>query len=85
MTVFQLEHTMSVKELMAWSVYFKDESPDVNEIQMAVLSNMVVSYMGKKNSKYTDFLIRKQATAKTDDKPISNDAILSIFQSMGAK
>ena len=83
MTVFQLEHTMSVRELINWSTYFKDEAPSINEMQMAVLSNMVSSYMGNKKSKYENYLIRKPH--QKEAKVISNNAIISIFQSMGAK
>ena len=83
MTVYHLENTMSVSELMAWSTYFRNEPPDIQEMQMAVLSNMISSYMGNKKSKYANYLIRKPK--QVEDKAISNDAILAVFQSLGAK
>ena len=75
---------MDEKELYNWSVYLKEETPDVNELQMAILSNMISAYMGNKDTKYTNFLIRKQKEDKSTDKPISNYAIKSIFQTLGA-
>ena len=74
---------MDAEELRNWSYYFAEEKPDVQELQMAVLSNMIASYMGVKNSKYTNYLIRKQKEPET--KAMSNDAILAVFQTMGAK
>ncbi len=76
---------MDEDELRNWSIYLRDQTPDVAELQMAVLSNIIISYMGKKNSKYTDFLIRKQNDSTSTDELMSNDAILNAFQSMGAK
>lgn len=60
MTVHQLTHSLTAEEYRNWSIYLRDEQPDAHEYQLAILSNMVVTYMGKKNSKYTDFLIRGQ-------------------------
>ena len=74
---------MDEEELRNWSYYFAEEKPDVMELQMSVLSNMIASYMGVKNSKYTNFLIRKQK--EVESKPMSNSAIIAAFQTMGAK
>jgi len=79
-TVNELENSMDKEELFKWSLYFKQEKPDVNELQMSVLSNMIARYMGSKNSKHTDYLIRHQEPVKT--KAISNDAIKNIFSAI---
>ena len=85
MTVNVMEQSMDEDELRGWADYFAEETPDVNELQMAVLSNMIASYMGNKNSKYTDFLIRTQRDSTDTDKPITNDAIIDVFRNMVVK
>jgi len=52
---------------------------------MAILSNMVASYMSKKKKSYKDFLIRKEVAAEVEDKKISNAAILAVFGNLGAR
>ncbi len=84
MTVHQLEHSMTYEELVNWSVYLSEESPDPQELQMSVLLSMISSYMGGK-SKREDFLIRKEANTQTKKKPISNESILAMFQTLSAK
>jgi len=84
MTVHVMERSMSEQELYNWSVYLKNEKPDVNELQMAVLANMISSYMGNKKSKFENFLIRKQ-NKETTNKPMSNSSILGAFQALAAK
>jgi len=82
-TVNELENSMDREELLKWSLYFKEEKPTPEELQMAVLSNMISTYMGRKNSKYTDYLIRHHEPVKT--KAISNEAIKNIFAAMVVK
>ena len=63
-------HTLSANEYYRWFVYINEyEPPDVNEVQTAVLSNMIASFMGSKNSTYKNFLIRGKKQAK---KKVSN-------------
>ena len=85
MTVYQLENSLTHDELYKWSLYLAEETPDVNELQMAILSNMVASYMSKKKKSYKDFLIRKEVAAEVEDKKISNAAILAVFGNLGAR
>ncbi len=85
MTVYQLENSLTHEELYKWSLYLAEETPDVNELQMAILSNMVASYMSKKKKSYKDFLIRKEVVAEVEDKKISNAAILAVFGNLGAR
>ena len=84
MTVYQLELSMGVDEFQNWSTYLRDETPSPNELQMAVLSNMISRYMGNKTSTYKDFLIRKQNKTPISNKPISNTALLETFKTLGA-
>ena len=81
MTVNMMEQSMDEAELYKWSLYLDDETPDVPELQNAILSNMIARYMGSKNSKYEDFLIRgkKKEAAST---LMSADAIKAAFKSM---
>ena len=75
---------MTYEELINWSVYLSEESPDPQELQMSVLLHMMSNYMGGK-SKREDFLIRKEAQTQTKKKPISNESILAMFQTLSAK
>jgi len=75
---------MTREELHSWNKYLNEETPDIQEMQMAVMSNMIARYAGSKTSKFNDFLIRKPREI-SDDKPISNSQILATFQSLGAK
>jgi len=73
---------MSEEEYSNWFLYItKYETPDVNEIQMAVLTNIAVSFAGsKKKTTYKDFLVRGNSE-KSSNKPISASAIRDVFKS----
>lgn len=45
-------------EYNKWLLFLQDEEPDVNEIQLAVLSTLVSNALGGK-SKVNDFIVRK--------------------------
>ena len=83
MPVGVMLNSMSEDEYQNWFLYIqKHETSTVNEIQMAVLTNIAMSFAGsKKKTTYRDFLIRGQG--KTQKKtPISSDAIKAVFQSI---
>jgi len=84
MTVHQLEHSMTYEELVNWSVYLSEESASPNELQFSILLHMLSNYLGGKQ-KREDFLIRKEANTQTKKKPISNESILAMFQTLSAK
>ena len=81
MTVNVMLNSMSEEEYTNWSKYItKHETPDVQEIQLAVISNLIVSAMGsKKKTTYKDFLLRGNTKKK---EPISSDAIKAIFATL---
>ena len=56
-TVANLHNQMSYKEFEGWVSYLNTKGPNVAEVQMAVLSNLVASGLGSKNSKVDDFLV----------------------------
>ena len=85
MTVHVMERSMDENELRDWAIYLNEETPDVAELQTAILSNMIASYMGVKNTKYENFLVRKPREQKVDDKPISNEAIKAVFRTFVTK
>ena len=68
---------MPHKELMGWLSYMRYEEPDVQEIQLAVLSTLVSSGLGNKKAKVDNFLIRKRAPtqATADTKGVSEKQV----------
>ena len=65
-TVADLHNRITYKEFQGWVSYLNTKGPDVAEVQMAVLSNLVASGLGAKNSKVKDYLI---SSKKAVDKP----------------
>ena len=63
-TVAALHEKMTYKEFEGWVSYLNTKGPDVNEVQMAVLSNLVASGLGSKNSKVDNFLISGKTSPK---------------------
>ena len=64
---------------MAWLSYFRYDEPDVQEMQLAVLSTLVSNGLGGK-AKVTDFLIRKPDNPTVSiGKEMSPDAVKSVF------
>ena len=56
-TVADLHEKITYKEFQGWVSYLNSKGPDVTEVQLAVLSNLVASGLGSKNSKVTDFIL----------------------------
>ena len=57
---------------MNWVTYLNTKDPDIQEIQMAVLSLQVSSGLGAKNPKLEDFLISgKKKQSQTTKKPLT--------------
>lgn len=65
MPVFALKTIMPIGEFKKWMIFLKDDEPDVNELQMAVLSTLVSTGLGDKKAKVADFIIRKPQKEKT--------------------
>lgn len=78
MPVFMLKNMLPLSEYYLWQSYFTHKSPQVPEIQMAVLSNLVSSGLGGK-SKVTDFLISEQTKQKPNKKGMSEESVRAAF------
>ena len=63
-TVADLHDKMTYKEFEGWVSYLNYKGPDVAEVQMAVLSNLVASGLGAKKSKVNDFLVSGKTSPK---------------------
>jgi len=82
MPVDVMLRSMSEDEYLNWFAYVSEyEQSDVNELQMAVLTNIAMSFAGsKKKTTYKDFLIRDRSKGKKA--PIGNEAIKNVFLAM---
>ena len=70
---------------MAWLSYFRYDEPDIQEMQMAVLSAMVSNGLGGK-AKVTDFLMRKpEKETVSGTNVMSEDAVRSVFSGVAHK
>lgn len=58
---------MPMSEFRRWMIFLKDDEPDVNETQMAVLSTLVSTGLGNKKAKVNDFIIRKPKKTITEN------------------
>ena len=65
-TVADLHDKISYKEFEGWVSYLNTKGPDVAEVQMAVLSNLVASGLGAKNSKVDNFLISSKSAPTSE-------------------
>ena len=81
MPVFALKATLPHSEYMGWLSYLRYEEPDVQEIQLAVLSTLVSSGLGNKKAKVDNFLIRDRGVSKKTTGASENEvrAALGMF------
>jgi hypothetical protein len=87
MSVAKLRMTISPREFAGWMVFFRDQDPDIPEIQMATLSLMVAQGLGSKKAKHDDYLIRKPTllekkgptVAHTPDGVLTQNEVMSVF------
>ena len=82
--VLTMKSMLTSKEFFGWVKYFNAQEPDVPEIQMAVLSNIVSSALGGK-SKIEDFLIRKQKPKQSSHKIMSPQEVSAVFAGIAKK
>ncbi len=78
---------MPLSEYYRWMSYFRYEEPDVEEMQLAVLSTLVSNGLGGK-SKVKDFLIRQhQETTQTTGKQqgMSSEDVKRAFMGVAIK
>ena len=77
-----MKSVLTVEEYQKWVSYFTYQEPDVPEIQMAVLSNMVAAGLGAKKTKIDNFLVRKnniENYVRPGLKPMSDKDIMGVF------
>ena len=77
-TVADLHLKLTYKEFNGWVTYLNTKGPDVPEVQMAALSNLVASGLGAKNSKVDNFLISGKTSSKK--KATAYDSFAAIAQ-----
>jgi len=80
-----MKMTITQQEFNGWVYYLNNKGPDVEEIQLAVLTNMVAQGLGSKKSKVTDYIISKTHEPKsepTDTKVMSASAVKAAFSSL---
>ena len=85
MPVWGMKQLLTTKEFNDWVEYLYTKGPDVQEIQMAVLSNMVAQGLGSKKSKVDDFIISKQKPQKQTTNVMSADEVSSVFGGLSKK
>jgi len=76
-TVADLHEKLTYKEFQGWVSYLNSKGPDVSEIQLAVLTNLVASGLGSKKSKVTDFILSK-TDGKTTKPKTAFDSFAAI-------
>lgn len=73
----ELEDGMSEDEYGDWIAFDKDEPINSFEIQLAILSQMVSSFMGNK-TEVGDFLLQR----KPEETPVNNDNLEVALKGM---
>ena len=76
---------MSQREFYGWLDYLNDKGPDVQELQLAVLSNMVASGLGSKKSKVSDFIITKQRQQISSTGVMDEKTVRSTFSALARR
>lgn len=84
MPVWVMKQMLPPSEFRGWLKYIANKQPDVNEMQMAVLTAMVAQGLGSKNASYKDFLIRKQETRGQKNNIMSAGEVKSIFSGLAS-
>ncbi len=82
--VIVMKSMLTQKEFFGWVKYFNTREPDAQEIQMAVLSNIVSGALGGK-SKIEDFLIHKTHKSQDSLRPMSAKEVAGVFAGVAKK
>lgn len=71
---------MTTREFIGWQLYFKNKGPDIQEIQLAVLSTIVSNGLGGKR-KVGDFLItnEREKHIPKNQKGMSETSVRAAF------
>jgi len=62
MPVFVMRSVLSANEFTGWLLYLQQRGPDVNEIQMAMLTTLVGKGLGDKSATIEKFIISNTET-----------------------
>ena len=81
MPVSELNTRLTKKEYHQWIAYFNQKQPDVQEMQMAILTSMVAQGLGSKKAQMNDFLIHKLKPTDNELKPLPMGDIEAVFAS----
>ncbi len=69
--------------------YFSNKPPDISEIQLAIISTLIVNAMGsKKKAKVDDFIISKQISKKDKRgllEPMPENEVRSTFAGISVR
>ena len=79
MTVTEIKLSMSVNEFNGWKRYLEHEPTNSVEVQLALIAQMMASFMGTKKPKLEDYLITQFKERKPQQEPITGKQILAIF------
>ena len=58
-TVADLHSKITVAEFNGWVSYLNSKPPDVTEVQLAIIANIISSGLGAKNSNVEDYILSK--------------------------
>ncbi len=81
-----MRQVLSRTEYMQWLAYFKYKQPDIQELQMAVLSTIVVNAVSSKSkAKVDDFIISHKHVPKVKKQGMSESEVRSSFAGFATK
>ena len=81
MSVVAMKASMPQKEFNGWVLYLSEKGPDIEEIQLAVLSTLVSQGLGGK-SKVEDFILSKVQEPKKTNEVMSASDISAVFSAV---
>ena len=81
-TVADLYDNITQSEFNGWVTYLNTKPPDTQEIQMAILINLVAQGLGAKESKIENYIINKtkqQEKGSNENVVMSSDEVSAVF------
>ena len=82
MTVAVMKLSLTRAEYFKWISYYQNKNPEIQEIQLAVISSMIARGLGSKDSSADDFIISKMSKNTSPDTPMDTEAVSNFFQAM---
>ena len=77
-----MKSSLTRSEYMKWLSYYKYKSPDINEIQMAILMSITARQAGSKDSKADDFILSYVADTKPASQEMDATEVGNFFAGM---